>query len=238
MTHAPLIVFIVFFLSLDSANLDADIIITDIVTPVHEEVVLRAETKGKFFKKGGERVEFFVDGKSVGKTLSGGDGYAFLSYIPKKTGIHVITVKSGAEDGQGHLLSLKRSSGIVFIETEGALFEQNLSSKPRKGSQKVIRAINKRYPVVILSAGMFGAKAVKALLREHDFPELPVLQWGQGAVFSEMAENGLKIRAIIGSKDVIESAREYKPRAFSFVEVDGATEVRDWDELQKKLLGK
>ena len=34
---------------------------------------------------------------------------------------------------------------------------------------------------------------------------------------------------------VIESAKELKPKAFSFDEVEGAEEVKDWEEIGKKL---
>ena len=40
------------------------------------EVMLRAETRGMFFSRGGEIVEFIVDGRSIGKNLSGRDGFA------------------------------------------------------------------------------------------------------------------------------------------------------------------
>ena len=49
----------------------------DTVVIEGQKVMLRAETSGILFRKGGELVEFCIDGKSIGKTLSGGDGVAF-----------------------------------------------------------------------------------------------------------------------------------------------------------------
>jgi hypothetical protein len=34
---------------------------------------------------------------------------------------------------------------------------------------------------------------------------------------------------------VIESAKDFNPLAFSFVAVEGSVEVKDWEEIIKKL---
>ncbi len=70
------------FALLSPADALAEVVVQDMVSPVGREVMLRAETKGGFFSKGGALVEFFVDGKSVGKNLSGGDGLAYLQFCP------------------------------------------------------------------------------------------------------------------------------------------------------------
>ncbi|HUH66378.1 MAG TPA: hypothetical protein VLZ07_08090, partial [Syntrophales bacterium] len=63
----------------------------------------------------------------------------------------------------------------------------------------------------------------------------PILPWGQGDVFSEIKERDLQIKAIIGGPDVIESAQEYKPLAFSFDSMEDAEVVENWKEIEKKL---
>lgn len=68
------------------------------------------------------------------------------------------------------------------------------------------------------------------------FVDLPVLPWRQGIIFDEISEEGLRIKAIIGSKSVIESAKAYKPKSFSLEEVEDAEEVKDWKEIEGKLL--
>lgn len=218
------------------ATVLSDVIVHDMVVLRGQEIMLKAETKGKFLSKGGEVVELFVDKKSIGKTLSGGDGFAFRRFTPIKDGIYLITVKSGKDEGNGLLLSLKRGDRIIFIDVEGSLFEGLFSKKPRKESQEIIKKISKRFPVVFLQTGLSGIKAVKIWMKENGFIILPVIPWRQGTIFDEMSEKGLKIKAIIGSQAVIESAREYKPKAFSFEEVEDAEEVKDWEEIRKKLL--
>jgi hypothetical protein len=213
----------------------SDVIVHDMIALKGDDVMLSAETKGKLFAKGGEVVEFFVDGKSIGKSLSGGDGFAFRYFKPLKTGMYQITVTSGKDKGNGLLLSLKKGDRIIFVDVEGSLLEGLFSQKSRYGSQKIIKKISTRFPVVFLQTGLLRIKAIKAWLKENGFIDLPVLPWRQGEIFDEIHEKGLKMKAVIGSQSVIESAKEYKAKLFSFEESEDAEEVNDWDEIGKKL---
>lgn len=217
-----------------SAKALSDIIVHDMVVPTGKKVMLKAKVKGKLFRKGGEVVEFFVNGKSLGKSLSGGDGVAFKQFIPLKTGIYTIKTRSGKEEGKMLLFSLKKGAKIVFVDVEGSLLER-FSQEPRKGSQKVIKKISKRYPIVFLQTGALSSKAIKKWLKKNKFVVLPVVSWDQGMVFNEIIEQGFKIKAVIGGPYVIESARDFNPLAFSFVGVEGSVEVKDWEEIGKKL---
>jgi len=225
----------VFLLFVFPSNALSDVIVHDMVMPQGEEMMLRAETKGKIFSKGGERVEFFVEGKSIGKTLSGGDGFAFKQFTPLKTGIHRITVTSGIGEGNGLLLSLKKGTRIVFIDVEGSLLRGPFSKEPRQGSQKAIKEIYRKFTIVFLQTGLLNVKTLKAWLKENKFIEVPVIPWGQGSLFDDIHKKGFKIKAIIGSEAVIESAKGYKPLALSFEGGEDVKEVKDWEEIQKKL---
>lgn len=213
----------------------SDVIVHDMIALNGKEIMLSAETKGKIFAKGGEVVEFFVDGKSIGKSLSGGDGMAFRQFKPLRIGIYKISAKSGKDQGNGLLLSLRRGDRIVFIDVEASLFGGLFSAEPRSGSQNIVKKISKRYAVVFLQTELAGVKAIKTWLDENGFVKLPVIPWEQGAIFDEVSKKGLRIKAVIGSKAVIESAKEFNPKAFSFDEVEDAEEVKDWEEIGKKL---
>ena len=213
----------------------SEVIAYDMVALKGNEIMLTAETKGKFFKKGGEVVEFFINGKSIGKSLSGGDGYAFKQFLPLKTGMYKITVKSDKEKDNGLLLSLQKGARIVFIDVEGSLIRGVFSMKPETGSQKIIKKISSQHPVIFLQTGLFSTHAIKNWLKENGFIDLPVMPWKEGLIFDEISEKGLKIKAVIGSSQVIDSARAYKPKAFSFGEADDAEEVSDWEEIGKKI---
>lgn len=225
-----ILAFILFF----SVESYAGVVLYDSVCLKEEKIMLKAVTKGRFFSKGGQMVEFSVDGKSIGRSLSGGDGAAFKEFRAGKAGLHKVSVVSGKDKDSGFLLSLKKGAEIVFIDIEGSMFVP-MSGKPMKDSQKVIKAIAKRFPVVYLQAGILDIRALKKLLKENEFIDAPLLPWREGTVFEEADKKGLKIKFVIGGKIVIESAEEFKPKAFSFGEVEGAEEVRDWEEIGKKM---
>lgn len=225
-----ILAFILFF----SVESYAGVVFYDSVCLKDKKIMLKAVTKGKIFTKGGQIVEFSVDGESIGRSLSGGDGAAFKEFRAEKSGLYKVSVVSGKDKDSGFLLSLKKGAGIVFIDVEGSMFAP-MSGKPMKDSRKIIKAIAKRFPVVYLQAGILDVRALKKLLKENEFTEAPLLSWRDGTVFEEADKKGLKIKFVIGGKTVIESAKEFKPKAFSFNEVEGAEEVRDWEEIGKKI---
>jgi len=209
----------------------SDILVNDMLVLKGEETMLSAETRGKFFPQGGKLVEFFVNGKSLGKSLSGGDGIAYKQFIPLETGLFHISVKSGDDDSKGLLLSLKKGNKVIFIDVEGSLFEGLFSKKPKEGSQEVIKRLSKRFPVVFLQTGLLSIKVLKSWLKESGFVDLPVLPWRGGLLFDEINKKGLKIKAMIGSQSVIESAQEYNPQSFSFEGGEDAEAVKNWKEI-------
>jgi hypothetical protein len=211
------------------------VIVHDVIAVRGKKITISIETRGKFFSKGGEVIQLSIDGKPAGNVLSGGDGLAFRQFTPQKTGIHRIIARTGTEEGSGLLISMKQGTGIVYVDMEGSLLEAPFSMKPRSGSKEGIEEIGRKYPVVLLGSEKAGTKTLKAWLKKNGFPELPVIPWDAGKIFEDSHEKGLAIRAIIGSPDIIVSAKEYRPRAFSFTETEGAREVKDWEELRKIL---
>ena len=213
----------------------ARVLVYDDVAPKGQEVMLRAETRGAFLSKGGEVVEFIVDGRSIGKNLSGKDGFAVKTFVPAKTGLYKINVKSGDDKDSGLLLALEKKTRIVFIDVGDSLLEGPFGEKERPESRKAITKIQKRFPIVYLLKGLLSVEGVRSWLKKNNFPVAPVLPWGQGEVFREITERNLQIKAIIGGPEVIESARMYKPLAFSFDSVEDAEVVENWREIEKKL---
>jgi hypothetical protein len=201
-----------------------------------DETMLSAQTKGRFFPEGGRLVEFFLNGKSLGKSLSGGDGFAYKQFTPVKTGLFQIAVTSGEDDNAGLLLSLKKGDKIIFVDIEGSLFDGIFGQKPKGGSQEVIEKLAKNSPIVFLQTGLLSIKVLKPWLKENGFVDLPVLAWEEGELFDEINKKGLKIKTIIGRQPVIGSAQEYKPQAFSFEEADDAVVVKNWEEIGEVLL--
>jgi hypothetical protein len=212
-----------------------DIVVYDIVSPAGKKVVLKSEVRGKLFKKGGEVVEFYINGKTIGKSLTGGDGFAFKEFVPVKKGRYLISVKSGQDRGEGLLLSINKGSYIVFIDVENSLFER-FSGKLREKSEKIIKEIGKRFPVVLLKTSLMNIKTVKEWLKKSSLMDFPLISWEEGMVFNDFVEKGFRIKAVIGSPVVINSAKEYEPLAFSFEKTEDGVNVKDWEEIWGRLI--
>lgn len=206
----------------------------DIVVKGHK-VMLKAETRGRFFPQGGLVVEFFVEGDPIGKTLSGGDGFAYKKFVAEVPGLRGITAKSGDHTGEGRLLCLKKGAGIAFVDIEGTLFAKGLSMEPRHGAREAIAAVNAKLPVVLLQTTFLGKRVVESWVKEKDFPRLLVLPWEQGAVFDRIVKKGLTIKAVIASPKVIESAQSHNPLSLCFETAEKTKKVTNWGDVAKAL---
>lgn len=196
-------------------------------------IMLEAETRGTFFKRGGEIVEFFVNGESIGKALSGGDGLAFKEFTPGKAGLFKVKVKSDGDEDEGFILAAGEGSGIVFIDVVGGLFESPFSRTPRKGSREAVKQISGRHPVVYLQTVLPVRGGMKKWLESNGFPPAPLMDWREGGVLRETVKKGLKIGAVIGSAEVIESAKRYTEEVYS-LEGQGK-DVKDWKGIAGAL---
>jgi hypothetical protein len=213
----------------------ADVRFFDGIAVVGVPVMLRAETRGRFFARGGEMVEFIVNGEGLGAGLSGGDGVAFREFVPQGTGLHEVEVLSGERRDKGYLLCMRRGQGLVFVDVENGLFENVFAETPRAGSRKALEEIIETGGLVYLSTEMTGLALAGRRLGEGGFPPAPLMRWDGGRVFHEAVEKGLKIRAVIGKPDVAESAGEFGPKALSFHEAEGVEQVDDWSEIPGKF---
>ena len=213
----------------------SDVIVYDIVALPGEEVMLKAETRGGMFSKRGELVEFTVNRKSIGKNLSGSDGFAVKGFVPVKAGPYKINVRSGDDKDSGILLVLDKKTKIVFIDVEGSVLEGPFVMKARPGSAKAVKKIYKRFPIVFIQKGFMGVRAIRLWLKKNDFPEAPVMPWNRGEIFNEIREKNLKIKTVVGGPEVIESAEVHQSHAFSFDSMEDAEVVENWDEIVKKL---
>ena len=181
-------------------------------------------------------MEFFIDGKSIGKNLSGGDGLAYKEFKPGTVRLIKVSAESGKEKGEGLLLVLRKGKGLIFIDVEGSLKDGQFELKPKEGSKEAVEKIAKRFPVIYLHTGMFGGGIAREWLKENGFMEAPLLPWDNGLIFEEVTGMGLKIKAVIGTSAVISSAEEFKSGKFTFEEdVEGAETVEVWSEVTDKL---
>jgi hypothetical protein len=217
------------------ASASAEIFVSDTVALSREEILIKAEIKSGYFAKGGKTVEFSVNGKSIGSVLSGGDSIAYKIFKTGRPGMYTVSAKSGKDIGRGVILVLKKSSALVFIDIEGSLLAAPFAKKPVKSSREAISKIMNSYPVVYLHTGNIGISSVREWLRQNRFPASAVMSWEMGEIFAALTKKGIKIKAVIGSQAVIDSAKEYKPEFFGFDEEDSSKNLKLWQNIEKKL---
>jgi len=123
----------------------------------------------------------------------------------------------------------------VFVDVEGSLLAAPFAKKPVESSRKVIKKIMDKYPLVYLHFGDIGIKAVRGWLRQNRFPDSAVLPWKTGDVFGEMDKKGFRIKAVIGSQVVLDSAGAFKPAVFSFDGQSSSQILKKWQEIEKEL---
>ncbi len=213
----------------------AGIFVADVIGVNNQRVFLSAQTRGKLFVQGGELVEFFIDGKSLGKTLSGGDGFAYKPFTPAGKGLFQIRVSSANDDATGLFLCLEKGSSIVAIDVEGSLFEGLIPKQAKRGSLKAVKRIAGQFPVVFVQTSFLGLRIIKLWMQKNRFMSRPLTPWRQGTLFEALSRKGLKVHAIIGSPAFIDSAKHHKPLAFSFEPVQEGETVGDWDEILEKM---
>ncbi len=226
-----------FFLSITflfSSVSYAAVVAFDSVAVIGKPVMLKAQTKRLIFPKGGRLVEFYMDEKHMGRTLSGGDGYAFLEYLPRKAGLRKVEVRSDDVRDNASILVMRRNDRVIFIEIEGGLFESILSNRPREGSKSAIKGLLRKYRIVYITT-MLGTKNSGKWLKEKSFPLSVILSWTGPELFDEIKELGTRLYAVIGSPDILSEASEYTKKRYSFEETEDGVAVKDWEEVLKLL---
>ncbi len=84
----------------------------------------------------GEQLELIVEGKSVAKAMTGGDGRAFLDYTPKTRGNHEITVqlapnsRVASPDAKALLGAWERRRPILLVEVAALMQLEKPSPLP------------------------------------------------------------------------------------------------------------
>ena len=234
MTATILHIALSFFLSLlFSGFASAGVTAFDAVTPVNKPIKLQALTKGRFFSEGGKLVEFYIDEKHIGTTLSGGDGYAFLQYTPQSKGLKKIKLKLAEQSDKALLLVTNKKDRIILIAIEAGLFESPLSFKPAKGAKEAIDAISKKYRIIYLTS-LIGITQSKKWLKQNKLHESIVFSWTGNNIIEDLREKEINIFAIIGSPEMLADIEDI--RKFSFKEMEGAEVVESWDDLTEELI--
>lgn len=235
-THFTNFILFTFLFFVFSNAASAEVVGYDSVTATHKTIQLKALTKGKFFPEGGMLVEFYLEGKHIGTTLSGGDGYALLEYLPLSPGVKHLKVKAGVDTDEGVLLITGENDKVLLIEIEGILFVPTLRDllQPVKESKEALQRLSKKFRIVYLTT-MIGVKESKGRLKDNGFPSSVVLKWNGVDLLDELQRQGIKPYAVIGSPAVVSECREHIKKRFSFEDTEDGVVVKDWKELLKRL---
>jgi len=223
-----------YFLLIIYSVASAEVIVYDSIATAGKATKLKALTKGRLFPEGGRLVEFYINGKPTGKTLSGGDGYALLEYIPHSPGIRHLKVRSGVYKDEGMLLITGKNERVILIEIEGSLFTSPFSPHPIKGSKDELQRLSGRFRIVYLTT-MIGVKKGRVWIKDNGFPSSAVLRWEGAHLLDELQAEGINLYAIVGSPLVVSDSTEHIKRRFSFKETGDGVVVEEWKDISKRL---
>jgi hypothetical protein len=223
------------FLIFPTARGLSSVIVFDRVTTVGTPVYLKVLTKGRIFADGGRLVEFYLDDKRFGKNLTGGDGYGYRKYIPRRAGMIKVRATSQGESDSGLLLVMKKSEKAVLIEIESGLKDAFISDIAAGAGRQAVGQLLQKYRVIYLSR-YSGIRIARISLDEMEFPEAPVLRWQGEQTLKALKEKGVNLYAIIGPAGVISAAAGYIENRYTFDEGQKEQAVNDWQELMKLLL--
>lgn len=176
------------------------VLVKDGLAVSNRPATIEAELLGKGLltnrKLGGEPLELLVDGEVAATAMTGGDGRALLSYVPRKQGIVPVTVRVANSprvepaEGQAHLVVWERRSPIVAVELSALVEEASVQSplpgiglqptagpKPQPGAAEELGRLTQfYYRVIYVASTRTGgdpfetSEETRAWLKTHGFP--------------------------------------------------------------------
>ena len=159
-------------------------------------LAVRLVTGGLSFTRrpiSGERIEFLLKDRSLGQTLTGGDGMAVKSFTPSRPGLYLITARLvenpryEAEPAELYVACRKASDPILLIAISSVRtpsrppaipFSPAPSSEAMPEAARMLAKLSERYQLVYLETGdeVLGPETKDWLARE-DFPPAPLFVW-------------------------------------------------------------
>ena len=211
-----------------------EMVVFDRVTTVKKDIRLVVLTKGFLMADGGQLVDLYLDDRHLKKILTGGDGYGYLKYTPRDPGLKEIRARSDTGSATGLLLVMSKSEQAIIIDIESSFKDAVFSEEIRENSQRAVKALSKNYKIIYLSRYV-GKGIGRGWLEKENFPESVILRWQGPGIFSALEERGVRLKAVIGSEDVISAAAKYVENRYTFEKTKDGKTVKDWDEILKLL---
>jgi hypothetical protein len=138
----PLIVVFAAGSTVAAEKVTATLLVKDSLAALNQQATIEAKLTAKGLLKdsplGGEPLELVIDGVVAATAMTGGDGTAFLSNLPKARSINSVRVRVGnsprvaPSEGQANLVVWERRNPILVVEM-ASLMEEGLSTGPLPG---------------------------------------------------------------------------------------------------------
>jgi hypothetical protein len=192
------LVLFLFSVNVVSARSSASIIAFDQITHPNQPVrlAIRLVTGGLSLVHrpiSGERIEFILKDRSLGQTLSGGDGVAVKSFVPPTSGLYVVTVRLiespryEADSAELYVACRKSSVPILFVALSSLRtpvkppsipFNPTPSSDAMPEAVKVLSGLSKRFQLLYFETGDEALiSETKDWLIRQSFPSAPLFVW-------------------------------------------------------------
>lgn len=225
---------LLFFWVVSITPVNAAVYIFDDVAALEMPVQLMVLTKGKLFPSGGKLVDIYLDGRHLGRIMSGGDGYGYMKFIPRSAGTHEVRVVCEGSEDTGMILVAKQQMIVLCIEMETGLGRSFWDSKSKAGMAGVLTELSRHYTLIYLSR-FIGPINARKVLNKTGCPRGVTLRWRGVETFEVLQQKGLHLYAVIASAKLLADAAEYAENRFTFEESEDGTTVENWQDLAQKL---
>jgi hypothetical protein len=118
-------------------KISATVYVKDSLTAAHQEATIEAKLLAKGVLRdsplGGEPVELVVNGTPAATGMTGGDGKAFLPFVPSAKGIVSVRVRVGSSprvspaEGQANLVVWERRTPVLVVELSSLIEDVHLN---------------------------------------------------------------------------------------------------------------
>lgn len=257
--------FIVFALLIDQTvfaetKKNAIFIAPDQIASPQDKMLIKVKlkTKGLFISTpiSGERVEFLLDGKSIGVLITGGDGVAVKEFIPERERVYKVTVRLheksrySADEADMIVACWGKNRPVILIDFN-TLTEEDFGSEdspnPAAGAVETVTRLSKTYKIILYSSGQDKhLSRKKEWLKRHSFPGAPLLSWSLMDIDDEvdsLVDYGWRLKFGIGdSSSDINAFSKAKIIPIIFIEDEKESlpettkKVKGWKEIEVIIL--
>jgi hypothetical protein len=248
----------------------AVVIVQDTLAVPGRTVLLEARliSRGSPFMHGpltGERLEFFVKGKSVGVALTDGNGLAAREFKPRQAGRYPVTVRLRetaqyeSSEGTGLVSVDARRRPLLIVEVEAVQEPARSTRNPfeKQGSPELLpdaaevlnRWVATYHLIYIRSADLLARPQMLDWLRDQKLPEAPLFMLAHPhrqleAWLAQLKEEGWRTAHAV-TRDPLHADlyREHGARPILLMDPDEADEpndvealkATDWKQIQKQI---